>query len=161
MLRLILIQSSAALALAASKARDTPTLSLLDTSQEPPLGSGANETQSSTRPILELEHAIVPAATSLPSIPGMLDITTTPAPVSKSTKGNGKAKMRPGPTKNGRNLCAHRWRKQVQSSGSTEEFQQYYNGLTAEQRKAYDDDATALVASNNWDAKSICNGTLH
>ncbi|KAI6036056.1 hypothetical protein PISMIDRAFT_12317 [Pisolithus microcarpus 441] len=157
----ISIDPLAALALAASKARDTPTLSLLDTSQEPPLGSGANETQSSTRPILELEHAIVPAATSLPSIPGMLDITTTPAPVSKSTKGNGKAKMRPGPTKNGRNLCAHRWRKQVQSSGSTEEFQQYYNGLTAEQRKAYDDDATALVASNNWDAKSICNGTLH
>ncbi|KAI5992513.1 hypothetical protein EDD15DRAFT_2197084 [Pisolithus albus] len=145
----ISIDPLAALALAASKARDTPTLSLLDTSQEPPLGSGANETQSSTRPILELEHAIVPAATPLPSTPGTLDITPTPAPVSKSTKGSGKAKMRPGPTKNGRNLCAHRWRKQVQSSGSTEEFQQYYNGLTEEQRKimqAYDNDAVALSA---------------
>ncbi|KAI6106488.1 hypothetical protein EDD17DRAFT_1755225 [Pisolithus thermaeus] len=158
----ISVDPLAALTLAASKVQGIPSLSLLDTSQESPLSSGANETQSSTRPILELEHAIVPATTpTLPSIPGMLDITMTPVPVSKSTKGNGKAKMRPGPTKNGHNLCAHHWCKQVQLGGSTEEFQQYYNGLTAGQRKAYDDEATALTTSNNWDAKNICNGTLH
>ncbi|KIK16629.1 hypothetical protein PISMIDRAFT_15702 [Pisolithus microcarpus 441] len=81
--------------------------------------------------------------------------------VCKSSKGSGKAKMRPGPTKNGRNLCTHRWRKQVQSSRSTEEFQKYYNGLTAIQQKGYDDEAAALVANKNWDTKSICNGTLY
>ncbi|KAI6035802.1 hypothetical protein EDC04DRAFT_2897575 [Pisolithus marmoratus] len=120
--------------------------------------SGANETQSSARPILELEDAIVPAVTAkLSLIPGMLDTITTPTPVSKSTKGN---KFHPGPTKNGCNLCAHCWCKQVELGRLTEEFQQYYNGLTTEQQKAYDDKATALAASNNWDTKIICNGTL-
>ncbi|KAI5991400.1 hypothetical protein EDD15DRAFT_2197400 [Pisolithus albus] len=78
-----------------------------------------------------------------------------------SAKGGSKAKMRPGPAKNGRNLCAHRWCKQVQSSGSTEEFQKYYNSLTATQRMEYDNEAIALATSSTWDTKSICNGTLY
>ncbi|KAI6032427.1 hypothetical protein EDC04DRAFT_2898257 [Pisolithus marmoratus] len=95
----ISIDPLVALALAASKAQDPPLLSLIDTSQEPLLSSRANETQSSTRPILELEDAIMLATTAkLSPIPGMLDTITTPTPVSKSTKGN---KFHPGPTKNG------------------------------------------------------------
>ncbi|KAI5996074.1 hypothetical protein EDC04DRAFT_2910083 [Pisolithus marmoratus] len=121
--------------------------------------SGANEMQSSTRPILELEDAIMPAATAkLSLIPGMLDTITTPTPVSKSTKGN---KFHPGLTKNGRNLCAHRWHKQVKLGRLTEEFQHYYNSLTTGQQKAYDDEATVLAASNKWDTKIICNGMLY
>ncbi|KAI5994181.1 hypothetical protein EDD15DRAFT_2435236 [Pisolithus albus] len=155
------IDPLAILALAASKARDTPPIPALDHPQESSSSSsGSIETPLKTTPILELEHAILPAATSISSMPATVN-NSVGVPTSKSTKGGGKAKMRPGPTKNGRNLCAHRWRKQVQSSGSTEEFQNYYNGLTSAQRKAYDDEATALATTNNWDTKSICNGALY
>ncbi|KAI6013382.1 hypothetical protein PISMIDRAFT_9512 [Pisolithus microcarpus 441] len=85
----------------------------------------------------------------------MLATTTTPSPLTsyvrrdrQSAKGGGKAKMRPGPAKNGHNLCAHCWRKQVQSNGSTEEFQKYYTGLTSAQRQAYDDEAAALYTAH-------------
>ncbi|KAL4080259.1 hypothetical protein V8B97DRAFT_2020918 [Scleroderma yunnanense] len=103
--------------------------------------------QLGASPILELADTILPAMMStIPTVP-----EDNPAVlVSKLTKGSGKAKMHPGPTKNGwyvedsahiyhsflpRNLCTHHWCKQIQLSGCTEEFQRYYNGLTAEQRK--------------------------
>ncbi|KAG1881012.1 uncharacterized protein F5891DRAFT_1204281 [Suillus fuscotomentosus] len=44
-----------------------------------------------------------------------------------------KAKMRPGNTKNGRNLCALRWLKQTKRSGTTDEFNAYYGTLTSDQ----------------------------
>ncbi|KAI6005997.1 hypothetical protein EDD15DRAFT_2215265 [Pisolithus albus] len=158
------IDPLAALALAASKARDVPTLPLLDTSQEPPVPSSSTNSQntpSNAKPILELEDAVLPAATpTLSTVPAIVDNAPV-ASVIKPAKGGGKAKMRPGPAKNGRNLCAHRWRKQVQSSGSTEEFQRYYTGLTSAQRQAYDDEAAVLATSNSWDTKTICSGTLH
>ncbi|KAI6132168.1 hypothetical protein EDD16DRAFT_1852261 [Pisolithus croceorrhizus] len=155
------IDPLAALALAASKARDILRLPLLDATQELPSSSmDPNNVASNTMPILELESAILPAATPmLSTMPAVVDDAML-ASVNKSAKGS-KAKMRPGPAKNGRNLCAHRWRKQAQLSGSTEEFQKYYNGLTSTQRKAYDDEAAVLATSNNWDTKTICNGTLH
>ncbi|KAI6004688.1 hypothetical protein EDD15DRAFT_2444064 [Pisolithus albus] len=159
------INPLAALALAASKARDIPPLPLLNPSQEwQPSCMGSNETASKVRPILELEDTVLLTATSPPSAastpsPPVVD-NSMAAPVSKSTKGC-KAKMHPGPAKNGRNLCAHHWRKQVQSSGTTEEFQKYYNSLTSTQRMAYDNEAAVLATNNTWDAKSICNGTLH
>ncbi|KAI6119527.1 hypothetical protein EDD16DRAFT_927569 [Pisolithus croceorrhizus] len=155
----ISIDPLAALALAASKARDIPPL---DTTQESRSNSiDPDNVTSNAMPVLELESAVLPAATlALSTIPTVVDDTAS-ASVNKSAKGSGKAKMRPGPAKNGRNLCAHRWRKQAQSSGSTEEFQKYYNGLTFAQRKAYDDEAAVLATSNNWDTKTICNGTLH
>ncbi|KAI5990939.1 hypothetical protein EDD15DRAFT_2197730 [Pisolithus albus] len=149
----ITINPLAALALATHKVREMPPLPPHDTSQKP---SAVIEARSSAGPVVELADAVLPA--------GTLSTTADNSKVdsvSKSSKGSGKAKMRPGPTKNGRNLCAHRWRKQVQSSGSTEEFQNYYNGLTAAQRKGYDNEAAALVANNNWDTKSICNGSLY
>ncbi|KAI6018639.1 hypothetical protein BKA83DRAFT_4127793 [Pisolithus microcarpus] len=59
------------------------------------------------------------------------------------------------------NLCAHHWHKQVQSNGSTEEFQKYYTSLTSAQRQAYDDEAAALASGNNWHMKTISSGPLH
>ncbi|KIK13960.1 hypothetical protein PISMIDRAFT_17617 [Pisolithus microcarpus 441] len=103
------IDPLAALALAASKAQDILPPPLLDASQESlPSAMGSNETAFKARPVLELEDAILPTATSTPSVP------STPSPpvvdnniaasVNKSTKGSGKAKMRPGPAKNGRHV---------------------------------------------------------
>ncbi|KAG1823834.1 uncharacterized protein BJ212DRAFT_1326866 [Suillus subaureus] len=79
-----------------------------------------------------------------------------------SGKGTSKTskKMRPSPTRNGRNLCALRWLKQIKTDGTTEEFCLYYVDLTAEQRKNYDDEASALVASNTW-VKNVCDGAMH
>ncbi|KAI5980856.1 hypothetical protein EDD15DRAFT_2421529 [Pisolithus albus] len=161
----ISIDPLAVLALAASKARGTPPIPALDHPQESSSSSsGSIETPLKATPNLELEHAILLAAMSVsPSMPATVN-NSVGASASKSTKGGGKAKMQPGPAKNGRNLCAHRWRKQVQSSGSMEEFQNYYNGLTSVQRimmQAYDNEAIALAASNTWDTKIICNGALH
>ncbi|KAI6041824.1 hypothetical protein EDC04DRAFT_2601466 [Pisolithus marmoratus] len=152
------IDPLAALALAASKARDILPLPLPDTSQELQSSStSSDKAATNTQPILELEHAVLPAATPMPStIPATVD--NAPGSVA------GKGRMRPGPAKNGRNLCAYRWRKQVPSNGMTEEFQKYYLSLTSAQQQAvqaYDAEATALAASNNWDTKTICNGTLH
>ncbi|KAI6022359.1 hypothetical protein BKA83DRAFT_4493658 [Pisolithus microcarpus] len=141
---IIPIDLLAALALAASK-----------------VCTSSNDATLNTKPILELQYAVLPAVTPTPS---MIPAKVNSAPVvsaNQSAKGGGKAKMHPGPAKNGRNLCAHCWRKQVQSSRSTEEFQKYYNSLTATQQMEYDNEAIALAMSSTWDAKSICNGTLY
>ncbi|KAI6018419.1 hypothetical protein EDC04DRAFT_2902132 [Pisolithus marmoratus] len=156
------IDPLAALALAASKARYILPLLLPDTSQELQSSStSSDKATTNTQPILELEHAVLPAATPTPfTIPATVDNAPVVS-VNKSAKGGGKGRMCPGPAKNGRNLCAYRWCKQVPSNGMTEEFQKYYLGLTSAQQQAYDAEATALAASNNWDTKTICNGTLH
>ncbi|KAI6014223.1 hypothetical protein BKA83DRAFT_4129862 [Pisolithus microcarpus] len=100
-----------------------------------------------------------PELSIIPCGSGILPVQVLTS-VNKSAKG-GKAKMCLGPAKNGRNLCAHHWCKQVRSNGPTEEFQKYYIGLTSTQRQAYDDEATALATSNNWDMETVCSGTLH
>ncbi|KAG1819700.1 uncharacterized protein BJ212DRAFT_1342510 [Suillus subaureus] len=69
-------------------------------------------------------------------------------------------KMRPSPTKNGRNLCALRWLKQLKVVGTTEEFCAYYGNLTPEQRKGYDEEAAALVATDTW-TKTVSEGRLY
>ncbi|KAI5991909.1 hypothetical protein EDD15DRAFT_2197341 [Pisolithus albus] len=151
----ISINPLAALALAAHKAREIALPPPHDASEMPQSSPAVTiATESSTRPVLEPIGVTLPAATI-----SVTPDSNTADSRSKPSKGNGKAKMHPGPTKNGRNLCAHRWRKQVQSSGSTEEFQRYFNDLTAAQRQAYDDEAAALVTNNKWDTKSICNVT--
>ncbi|KIK15657.1 hypothetical protein PISMIDRAFT_16354 [Pisolithus microcarpus 441] len=123
----ISINPLATLALAAHKAWEIPLPPPHDASEMPQSSPAATiTTESSTRPVLEPTDVTLPAAT----ISVMLDNSMADSR-SKPSKGNGKAKMCPGPTKNGRNLCAHRWCKQVQSSGSTEEFQRYFNNLTA------------------------------
>ncbi|KAI6029107.1 hypothetical protein BKA83DRAFT_4122754 [Pisolithus microcarpus] len=130
----ISINPLATLALAAHKAWEIPLPPPHDASEMPQSSPAATiTTESSTRPVLEPTDVTLPAAT----ISVMLDNSMADSR-SKPSKGNGKAKMCPGPTKNGRNLCAHRWCKQV-----------------------YDDEAAALVTDSKWDTKSICNGTLH
>ncbi|KAI6110298.1 hypothetical protein EDD16DRAFT_1522314 [Pisolithus croceorrhizus] len=111
-----------------------------------PLSMGSNETASKARPILKLEDAILPIATSAPSatstssaIPPVVD-NSMAVSVNKTMKGGSKAKMHPGPAKNG--CCSLRC-------------------STAQLLQAYDKEATALATSNTWDMKSICNGTLH
>ncbi|KAL4080509.1 hypothetical protein J3A83DRAFT_4184547 [Scleroderma citrinum] len=136
-----------ALTAAANKAQEILPLPSVNVSQ----GSQSNfkaatETQLGASPILELADAILLAPIStVPAVPE----DNSAASVSKSAKGSTKAKMCLGPTKNEQNLCTHHWCKQIQSSGSTEEFQKYYNSLGAEQQKAYDDKATALV-KHSW-----------
>ncbi|KAI6004749.1 hypothetical protein EDD15DRAFT_2359531 [Pisolithus albus] len=155
------IDPLAALAIAAGKVRDIPELPPLDTSQGLPSGSTcSNNVPSNAKPILELEDAVLPAATpTLSTVPTMVDNAPV-ASVVKPAKGGGKAKMRPGPAKNGRNLCAHCWRKQVQSSGSTEEFQRYYTGLTSAQRQAYDDEAAVLDSAPKQRKYDILQGFI-
>ncbi|KAG1822409.1 hypothetical protein EV424DRAFT_1554308 [Suillus variegatus] len=74
--------------------------------------------------------------------------------------GSKSSKMRPSPTKNGRNLCALRWLKQIKIGGTTEEFCAYYGDLTLEQRKGYDEEAAALVATDTW-TKAVSEGRLY
>ncbi|OJA20738.1 hypothetical protein AZE42_12511 [Rhizopogon vesiculosus] len=50
----------------------------------------------------------------------------------------GKAKMRPGTTKNGQNLCALRWLKRTRPGGTTDEFSKYFDTvLTSDQHEKY------------------------
>ncbi|KAG1830788.1 hypothetical protein EV424DRAFT_1374497 [Suillus variegatus] len=79
----------------------------------------------------------------------------------KVSKTGSKGKMRPSPTKNGRNLCAHRWLKQINTTGSTDEFCTYYNSLSQGQRKEYDDEASKLIAEGNWDKTAIIAGKMY
>lgn len=74
-----------------------------------------------------------------------------------------KVKMRPGPVKNARNLCAIRWIKQVNTNGTSEQFRAYWDGLTAEQREQYRLEAEQFQQKGQWQKASdaaVCNGTV-
>ncbi|KAI5993208.1 hypothetical protein EDD15DRAFT_2196650 [Pisolithus albus] len=73
-----------------------------------------------------------------------------------------KTKFQPSGTKNGRNLCALRWLKQVDANGDKDDFRAYYDKtLTKTQREAYDVEAKQLVATNGWTKAAIKCGTLY
>ncbi|KAF8414547.1 hypothetical protein L210DRAFT_3658938 [Boletus edulis BED1] len=59
-----------------------------------------------------------------------------------------KKGWQPPANKTGRTLCAQRWLKQVKHDGSKEEFDTYYQMLTAERKARYKDEATKLVADD-------------
>ncbi|KIN96963.1 hypothetical protein M404DRAFT_32802 [Pisolithus tinctorius Marx 270] len=151
----ICINPLAALAAAANKARAVELPPALNIPQESQSSyTATTEMQSGAPRILELSDAILPAVTMPEDTPAMS--------ASKSTKGTGKGRMRPGPMRNGQNLCAYRWLKKVQSNGTTEEFKTYYNGLTSKQRQTYDNEAAELAKTDKWDPKKIgSNGDLH
>ncbi|KAG1726379.1 hypothetical protein EDB19DRAFT_1914633 [Suillus lakei] len=70
-------------------------------------------------------------------------INLNPAePMSKPKKAKGK--MHPSQTRNGHNLCAHRWLKQIKMNGTTDKFGVYYMSLTENQHTAYDKEVTDL-----------------
>ncbi|KAI6137697.1 hypothetical protein BKA82DRAFT_4369942 [Pisolithus tinctorius] len=151
----ICINPLAALAAAANKARAVELPLALNIPQESQSSyTATTEMQSGAPCILKLSDAVLPAVTMPEDTPAMS--------ASKSTKGTGKGRMRPGPTRNGRNLCAYRWLKKVQSNSTTEEFKTYYNGLTSKQRQTYDDEAVELAKTDKWDPKKIgSDGDLH
>ncbi|KAG2152969.1 hypothetical protein DEU56DRAFT_958276 [Suillus clintonianus] len=103
--------------------------------------------------------------TPAPTVPALecevqkATVNSNPAePMPKPKKAKGK--MRPTQTRNGRNLCAHRWLKQIKTNGTTDEFGVYYMSLAENQRTAYDKEVTDLVAANKWD-KTIGQGRMY
>ncbi|KAG2747570.1 hypothetical protein P692DRAFT_20736226 [Suillus brevipes Sb2] len=79
-----------------------------------------------------------------------------------SSKGTSKPtkKMCPSATRNGCNLYALHWLKQLKTNGVTDKFCLYYRNLTAEQCKDYDNEASVLVTGNIWE-KNICDGAIY
>ncbi|KAG2755105.1 hypothetical protein P692DRAFT_20815725 [Suillus brevipes Sb2] len=74
------------------------------------------------------------------------------------------SKMRPGSTKNGRNLCALRWIKQTNKNGTTDEFKLYWNTLATAQQDEYQAEAERLDSAGAWKKASdsaVVNGALH
>ncbi|KAJ8588075.1 hypothetical protein M405DRAFT_863245 [Rhizopogon salebrosus TDB-379] len=55
-------------------------------------------------------------------------------------------KFRPAATRNGRNIYAHRWLKQLAPHGSSHEFKVYWSSLGKERRQKCDAEATKLVS---------------
>ncbi|KIN93105.1 hypothetical protein M404DRAFT_36394 [Pisolithus tinctorius Marx 270] len=112
-------------------------------------------TKISVNPLACLAIAANKARESLPELPSDPNGSkieneglVIPSTTTKSAKGNVKVpgRMRPSPTKNGRNLCALRWLKRIQPNGTTEDFQKYYNSLSADKVKSYVDEAYRLKA---------------
>ncbi|KAG2737255.1 hypothetical protein P692DRAFT_20883758, partial [Suillus brevipes Sb2] len=114
-----------------------------------------------------------PSQTSIANVTGPPEsIASQSAPTALLSSDNGPdnsvsskkvVKMRPGPRKNGRNLCAFRWLKQVSvGGGSTKEFNVYYSQLGAEQIKLYDTEAVRLEQAKLWTKNGdIADGTMH
>lgn len=90
---------------------------------------------------------------------GLTSSTAAPTPTT-STKGS---KMRPGPKKNGRNLCALRWLKQLNTKGTTKEFDSYWCALSTAQKDEYQAEAERLESAGQWQKPSdalVVNGPL-
>ncbi|KAG2354488.1 hypothetical protein BDR07DRAFT_1494491 [Suillus spraguei] len=85
-------------------------------------------------------------------------LTTGGIDVKKSSK------MRPGSTKNGRNLCALRWLKQTSKNRTMDEFKLYWNALATAQQDEYQAEAECLDSTGTWKKVSdsaVINGALH
>ncbi|KAG1864468.1 hypothetical protein C8R48DRAFT_672543 [Suillus tomentosus] len=96
----------------------------------------------------------------LPGIPAALpQVNDATVPTTASSKK--PVKMRPGPTKKGRNLCALRWLKQV-TPGSTNEFNAYYSRLNETQIQSYDREAKELEKEGRWTKNSeVVDGPMY
>ncbi|KAG1870296.1 hypothetical protein F4604DRAFT_1926507 [Suillus subluteus] len=76
-------------------------------------------------------------------------------------------RFHPAATKNGRNLCAHHWLKQLMPNGSSQEFKVYWDSLEKTRQANYDIEASNLVADCVWTANTVevltkfSSGTLH
>ncbi|KAG1845768.1 hypothetical protein C8R48DRAFT_678044 [Suillus tomentosus] len=141
----------------------SPTRSLED--KENPSNIPAPKPIKVVNPLTALTTAAAqisfsPLPPILESAPTNTSSDSAKASTSKATKTGGKAKMCPSPTRNGCNLCALRWLKQLKTNGTTEEFCTYYTNLTPEQRKKYEDEAAKLVADNTW-TKGVCEGLVY
>ncbi|KAG9312496.1 hypothetical protein JVU11DRAFT_6884 [Chiua virens] len=124
-----------------------------------------DSTESQTTINVIVEQANGSASQALGHTPAVenddsLGVATSKQPAMTKTKK--PTKMRPGPGKNGRNLCAHRWLKAFKDTtdGTLAEFNQYYVNLNDAQRTAYDKEATELVANNSWNKTTLV-GKIH
>ncbi|KAJ8588648.1 hypothetical protein M405DRAFT_882040 [Rhizopogon salebrosus TDB-379] len=76
-------------------------------------------------------------------------------------------RMRPGPNKNGRTLCAHRWLNGVAKEGTATDFKIYWTALPKETKEKYELEAAQLVASCVWNGNTadiiskVSNGTVY
>lgn len=101
----------------------------------------------------------IPLASAQPNVP--LPVSEEILEVSSAKM---KKKMRPGATKNARNLCALRWLKQVNTSGTTDEFRVYWDSLTAKHHEDYRLEAECLEREGKWTKPSdpaVCNSKMH
>ncbi|KAG1779777.1 hypothetical protein EV702DRAFT_1195136 [Suillus placidus] len=98
---------------------------------------------------------VAPSAMSALSSASTLPPSNIPAASTSATveSASGK-KFRPGTSKNGRSLCAHRWLKQVTANGSSADFRIYWSSLTKDKQLlrtlAYEADALKLVSDDIW-----------
>ncbi|KIK81649.1 hypothetical protein PAXRUDRAFT_15130 [Paxillus rubicundulus Ve08.2h10] len=62
----------------------------------------------------------------------------------------------------GQNLCAQHWLKQVNNTGTKDDFEHFWWGiLSAQQRQAYDNEAKAYPTKKAWADKAIAEGKMH
>ncbi|KAG1727847.1 hypothetical protein EDD22DRAFT_930709 [Suillus occidentalis] len=80
--------------------------------------------------------------------------TTSPTPAAGTTDVTcdivTTKKFRPSATKNGRNLCAHRWLKILAPNGTSGDFKTYWNALSKDSQQNYESEAAALVKDGTW-----------
>ncbi|KAG2046770.1 hypothetical protein BDR06DRAFT_1025337 [Suillus hirtellus] len=126
---------------------------------------------STTLPNLPADNTITPRADTvdLPSIPGATSLeacgTYTPSSESATLQiANADSRGKPGPatknfrpaaTKNGRNLCAHRWLKQVAPNGYSQDFKLYWDSLGKDRQKKYETDAKKLISDGIWTGNTV------
>ncbi|KAG2739213.1 hypothetical protein P692DRAFT_20882127, partial [Suillus brevipes Sb2] len=129
-----------------------------------PLAKFAGRKRESAVPDPVVTPPNVPAPLSTPAPPS----NDMPAPPASATVESASVKkFRPGTSKNGRSLCAHRWLRQVDPNGSSANFRIYWSGLMKEKQLAYETDALKLVKEDIWNGNTvdiiskISSGTLY
>ncbi|KAG2739624.1 hypothetical protein P692DRAFT_201364969 [Suillus brevipes Sb2] len=75
-------------------------------------------------------------------------VPAAPSPITPAPTTNAK-RMRPGPNKNGRTLCAHRWLNGVAKDGTTADFKIYWTALPKDAKKKYELEAAQLVSGTS------------
>ncbi|KIJ59685.1 hypothetical protein HYDPIDRAFT_118174 [Hydnomerulius pinastri MD-312] len=108
-------------------------------------------------------HAANAAIPPLPTPPVIDPALEEAADDQNDSKKKGCKSYRPSSTKNGRNLCAFRWLKQIKK-GSSAEFKVYYDALTSSQHLSYKEEANRLNTDGLWTSHTvavICDGHIY
>ncbi|KAG2113387.1 hypothetical protein DEU56DRAFT_919716 [Suillus clintonianus] len=131
--------------------------------------SGAKATCEISFPIIknplaklagQKHQSVVPNPVAPPPSVSTSSSASTLPPTAPSTSAivesiSGK-RFRPGTSKNGRSLCAHRWLKQIATTnGSSADFRIYWSGLTKDKQLAYETDALKLVSDDIWNRNTV------
>ncbi|KAG0708154.1 hypothetical protein DFH29DRAFT_893284 [Suillus ampliporus] len=111
---------------------------------------------SVSKPVMASPSITVdPTGTNIPLLPCIPTTLPPQSDVLAAAMSSKKAvKMRPGPKKNAWNLCAFHWLKQVNTAGSTNEFNVYYLKLNEVQINSYDTEAKQLERDVGWTKNS-------